>query len=342
MGPKRASVDEYEAGVLRGDRGWIGRAITLVESALPRDSDLADELMLRLSPRAHNSIRVGITGPPGVGKSTFIEALGCHLGDAGQRCAVLAVDPSSRRTGGSILGDKTRMHRLSAHPMAYVRPSPAGLALGGVANRTREAMLICEAAGFEVLLIESVGVGQSETLLAEMVDTLALLALPGAGDELQGIKRGIVEVADLIFVNKADGEQITLARDAAARFSKALRLFESTSSAWTVPVLLVSALNNEGIQKAWEQILRHREGLKQRGELGAKRAEQAVAWMWRLIDWRLMAHFRENPEIAAALPPLQAKLESGKITPELAARRLLARHWNPAATKDKEHQAQEE
>ena len=307
-----------------GERRALARAITLIESTRADHRERAAELLERLMPMTGRSIRIGISGVPGVGKSTFIEAFGTHVIDRGHRVAVLAVDPSSVLSGGSILGDKTRMEELARRPEAFIRPSPAGGTLGGVTRRTREAMLACEAAGFDVIIVETVGVGQSETAVAEMTDLFLLLLLPAGGDELQGIKRGIMELADLVLVNKADGELAGAARRTVADYRHALHMLRPRSPNWTVPVEACSAHNGAGIPEAWETIGRYRETLGASGELAARRAAQARAWMWSETTDNLVAALREHPAVRERLPALEAAVTEGRIPPTLAARRLLA------------------
>mgnify|MGYP003584943708 FL=1 len=303
---------------------WLARAITLVESRKHEHRVLASELLTSLMPYTGGSDRVGLTGVPGVGKSTFIDQFGSNLAALGKRVAVLAVDPSSSRTGGAILGDKTRMERLSAQPNAFIRPSPAGRSLGGVARATRESILLCEAAGFDVVLVETVGVGQSETTVSEMVDIFVVLMLAGAGDELQGIKRGVLEIADLITVNKADGDNIKRARMAAADYRRAIHLMTPASKNWTVPVMTCSALTNEGLPKIWDTIVDHRERLAISGERAARRQRQQIGWMWSLIGDRLLDEFRESGKVMSMLPQVEAAVLAGEIPPGVAADRLLA------------------
>ena len=286
-------------------------------------------------PHAGNSIRLGISGVPGVGKSTFIEALGNHVIDAGHRVAVLTVDPSSAISGGSILGDKTRMELLSRRPEAYIRPSPAGTTLGGVTRRSREALVLCEAAGFDVIIVETVGVGQSETRVAEMTDMFVLLLLPGGGDELQGIKRGIMELADLILINKADDDLQALAGRSAAEYRSALRLLHPRSADWKVEVQTCSARDGVGIAEAWEVALQHREVLEASGQFTARRAAQARDWMWSEVNDSLLAALQGDPEVRKQIPALEAAASEGRIPPTIAARQLLdiflKRHkqWDP-------------
>ena len=268
-------------------------------------------------------MRVGITGVPGVGKSTFIEAFGLYLIGLGKRVAVLAVDPSSARSGGSILGDKTRMPRLSSAAEAFIRPSPSAGSLGGVARRTREALLVCEAAGYDVVLVETVGVGQSEVAVASMVDFFLVLMLAGAGDELQGIKKGILELADALAVNKADGDNVANAERAAAEYASALRLFRHTSASWDPPVVTVSALHAIGMDRVWSLIEEHRRVLSATGELDARRREQLQAWFWSMIDDGLKRHFLSRDDVKRALPKMEQAVASATLTPTEAARRLL-------------------
>jgi LAO/AO transport system kinase len=316
------SLDQLVTGVRERQRAALGRAITLVESRRPADREPGQELLQRLLPATGRAQRLGITGSPGVGKSTFIEALGCHLTATGRRVAVLAVDPSSRRTGGSILGDKTRMPRLATDPEAFIRPSPTGGTLGGVARRTRESMLICEAAGFDVVLVETVGTGQSETAVAEMVDLFLLLLLPGGGDELQGIKKGVLELADLIAINKADGTGLERARRTAADYSAALRILTPRDAAWTPEVLLVSALEERGIAELWQRVEAHRVALGD--ALDQRRQRQRLQWMWALVEERAVDRVRQHRAVRELAPELEAAVERGELSPTLAADRLLA------------------
>jgi LAO/AO transport system kinase len=303
---------------------WVARAITLVESRRADHRRAAQELLVALLPRRGEAMRVGISGVPGVGKSTFIDALGTRLTGAGHRVAVLAVDPSSTRGGGSVLGDKTRMERLSVDPAAFIRPSPTAGTLGGVAKATREAMIIMEAAGYDVLLVETVGVGQSETTVAEMVDTFLFLALARTGDQLQGIKKGVLELADVIAVNKADGPHVDDARRAARELAGALRLLRSPDSVWETPVLTCSAREDVGLAEVWAQIERHRDTLAAAGELAAKRRRQRLNWTWAMVHDRLLAELRENPKVRDLTPALERAVLEGTLTPSLAADRILA------------------
>ena len=311
-------------GVLSGDRRSLGRTITLIESRRPDHQDQAAELLSVLLPQSGKAIRLGITGPPGAGKSTFIEAFGLNLVGQGKRVAVLAIDPSSVRSGGSILGDKTRMEELSRHPAAFIRPSPSGGTLGGVARRTREAMLACEAAGYDVVIIETVGVGQSETAVAAMVDMFLLLLSPGGGDELQGIKRGIMELADLVVVNKADGDLKAVAGRVAADYAGALGLMRPTTTLWKPEVLSCSALEQTGMDVVWQAIVRHRAAFEDANALDQRRAEQARDWLWGEIEESLIASFREDPAVVAQLGRVESEVAAGIITPSSAVRALMA------------------
>ncbi len=319
----RRTVDEYAAGVRAADRAILAQAITLIESRVPRDAVLAQELLARLLPHTGRARRLGVTGSPGVGKSTFIDALGEQLVAAGHQVAVLAIDPSSALSGGSILGDKTRMARLSMNPRAYIRPSPTGLTLGGVARRTRESMLLCEAAGFDVVIVETVGVGQSETVVSEMVDFFLVLLLPGAGDELQGIKKGILELADAVAINKSDGDNAPRAQVALGEVESAQRYTRPRSPTWKPRALAISAITGLGLDELWKICERHRRELTANGELDARRREQQLRWMWSMIEERLGAAFRSHPAIAARLAALEAEVRDGCMPPTQAARELL-------------------
>ena len=307
--------------VRRGDRRALARAITLIESTRRDHRAQADALLEALLPHTGHSVRVGISGVPGVGKSTFIEAFGLHVIGLGHKVAVLAIDPTSQRTGGSILGDKTRMVDLSREANAFIRPSPAGSTLGGVARRTREAMLVCEAAGFDVIVVETVGVGQSETAVADMVDLFMLLLLPAGGDELQGIKKGIVELADLVVVNKADGDLAATARHTVADYRHALMLLRHGD--WRVPVLSCSAVNKAGIDQVWTTIGEHKATMEASGARAARRSEQARAWLWNEIRETLVEVFQAHPAVRADLAALESRVTGGAITPAAAARALL-------------------
>lgn len=320
-GPRGVDLDALEAGIVAGERGVLARAITLIESHSPRHQAAAEELLNRLMPRTGGSLRVGITGAPGAGKSTFIERLGTMLTAGGKKVAVLAVDPSSGISGGSILGDKTRMERLSADPNAYIRPSPSAGSLGGVAAKTRETMLACEAAGFDVVLVETVGVGQSETAVADMTDFFLALMIPGAGDELQGIKRGLLELADMVAVNKADGETLAAAKRAVAEYAAAVRMTHEAGDGWSVPVLACSARTGEGIGPLWERIEDRLGTLRRDGRLEARRREQMLRWMWSTLDDRLRQAAREGGP-AAVRERLVARVREGSVLPPVAAREL--------------------
>jgi LAO/AO transport system kinase len=323
MPKPRLDVAEAERGILARDRGVLARAITLVESQRPDDRLRAEELVTRLLPRAGGAIRVGLSGVPGVGKSTLVETLGGMLLERGMTLGVLAVDPSSASTGGSILGDKTRMPKLSVDPRAFIRPSPAGGELGGVARRTREAIVVLEAFGFDVVLVETVGVGQSEAAVAGMVDTFVLLALPGAGDELQGLKRGVMELVDLVVVNKADGDNVARAKRAARDLKAALQFQRRRFSAWQPRVLTVSALTGAGIAELWSAVLDHRAAIEASGELVAQRRSQNRRWMWSLVREELEGAFRSSPGVARRLAAVEADVEAGRTAPGRAARELL-------------------
>ena len=317
-------VKDLAAGVRGGDRRALARAITLAESSRADHRAEAEALEAALLADAGHSVRLGISGVPGVGKSTFIEAFGLYLIGRGHKVAVLAVDPSSKRSGGSILGDKTRMEQLARAGEAFIRPSPTGGTLGGVARRTREAMLLCEAAGFDVILVETVGVGQSETAVADLVDFFLLLLQPGGGDELQGLKRGIVELADMLVVNKADGELEAAAGRAAAEYANAVRLLPPGLEGWQPPVETCSAKTGKGMAEIWAQITRFRESFGPSGAIDGKRARQAQAWMWNEISETLMAHFKAHPGVAEQLSTLGNKVRLGRLTPAAGARALLA------------------
>lgn len=309
-------------GVLARQLRPLAKAITLIESSRPDHQRRAEEVLQALLPHTGRALRLGISGVPGVGKSTFIEALGLYLVERGHRVAVLAVDPSSSVSGGSILGDKTRMERLSRDPRAFIRPSPSAGSLGGVAEKTRETMLVCEAAGFDVVIVETVGVGQSETAVANMTDMFVLLQLPNAGDDLQGIKKGIMELADLIVINKADADPAAAMR-AKAQLETALHMLRPPHPDWRVPVLLVSALKGEGLDRFWETVLAFRDTMQKNGALAEKRRHQALAWMWERIDAELKRRFRQHPAVRTMLPAIERDVESGRLAPVVAARRLL-------------------
>lgn len=315
--------DYYVQGVLDGNRLMLSRTITLIESSLAAHQEMARTIIDRLLPHTGKAIRLGITGVPGAGKSTFIESFGTLLTEKGHRVAVLAIDPSSERSGGSVLGDKTRMLNLSINENAFIRPSPSGGTLGGVARKTRETMLACEASGFDVIIIETVGVGQSETAVASMVDFFLVLMIAGAGDELQGIKKGILEVADAIVINKADGDNIGPAERARREYEAALHLLTPGSRNWTVPVLTCSALETTGLQEVWQTIGGHRTTLQATGELDLKRREQELDWMYFLLDEGVKNWFYTHPEITRKLPLLIRDIETQKCSPTAAATELL-------------------
>ena len=322
--PGRAiDVDRYAQGVREGSRAVIARAITLVESTRPDHRALAQRLLLELLPDSGKAVRIGISGVPGVGKSTFIDAFGTMLTAQGHKIAVLAVDPSSTRTGGSILGDKTRMERLAVDPAAFIRPSPTSGTLGGVARATRESIVVMEAAGYDVVLVETVGVGQSETAVANMVDTFLLLTLARTGDQLQGIKKGVLELADIIAVNKADGPHEPEARKAARELAGALRLIKGPNAPWTPPVLTCSAREATGIQDLWQRVEAHRHLLETTGTLEARRRDQQVDWTWALVQDRLLSQLHENPNVRAIVPALEQQVRKGTLTATLAAEQIL-------------------
>ncbi|MQS11194.1 methylmalonyl Co-A mutase-associated GTPase MeaB [Streptomyces kaniharaensis] len=323
MPPRTIDLDQYAAGVREGSRAWIARAVTLVESTRPDHRALAQQLLQRLLPHAGGAVRVGITGVPGVGKSTFIDSFGTMLTGLGHRVAVLAVDPTSSRTGGSILGDKTRMERLAVDPQAFVRPSPTSGTLGGVAKATRESMVVMEAAGYDVVLIETVGVGQSETAVAGMVDTFLLLSLARTGDQLQGIKKGVLELADVIAVNKADGPHETDAKAAARELAGALRLLQAPDAAWTPPVLTCSGREGLGLDVLWERLQQHRKVLDATGALAARRREQQVEWTWAMVHDQLFARLHEHPEVRSLTPELERQVRDGSLPAGLAAQQIL-------------------
>jgi LAO/AO transport system kinase len=314
---------DYVAGVRAGDRRVIAKTITLLESRRADHRELGQDVLDAIMSETGRGIRVGITGPPGVGKSSFIETLGLMLVARGHELAVLAIDPSSPVSGGSILGDKTRMERLAREAHAYIRPTPSGGTLGGVAHRTREAILICEAAGFDVVIVETVGVGQSEVEVHSMVDVFAVLLQPGAGDELQGIKKGILELADVLVVNKADGEQRAAAERARAEHMHALSLLSAGAGSWTTRVMCASALTGDGIADFWELVVEHRAALSKSGELARRRRVQARAWLWRLLDDGLQAAFRLDTRVATRLPDLEVEVDASRMSAPRAARLLL-------------------
>lgn len=319
----RIDIDAYARGVRDGKRAFVARAITLVESTRPDHRALAQRLLTELLPYTGGARRIGISGVPGVGKSTFIDAFGTMLTGLGHRVAVLAVDPSSSRTGGSILGDKTRMERLAVDPAAFVRPSPSAGTLGGVAKATRETMVVMEAAGYDVVLVETVGVGQSETTVAKMVDTFLLLTLARTGDQLQGIKKGVLELADVIAVNKADGPHERDARAAARELAGAMRLMHPADAAWTPPVLHCSARESTRLDTLWERIEQHRALLDSTGRLAAKRRDQQVDWVWAMVHDTLLERLHGHPEVRDLTPVLEKGVRDGELTATLAAERIL-------------------
>jgi LAO/AO transport system kinase len=320
---KGDGVDELAAAVRRRDRAALPRAITLVESTRPDHREQAQQLLLALMPDAGSAHHVGITGVPGVGKSTTIEALGMYLIERGHRVAVLAVDPSSTRTGGSILGDKTRMPRLAVHADAYIRPSPTSGTLGGVAKATRETIVLLEAAGFDVILVETVGVGQSEVAVANMVDTFVFLTLARTGDQLQGIKKGVLELADIVVVNKADGEYLREARKAARDLSGAIRLIYPRETLWRPPVLTMSALEGTGLEELWETVERHQKVLSEAGEFEARRRAQQVDWTWQMVRDTVLDRMLSNPAVRKARAEVERQVLAGELTPAMAAQQIL-------------------
>ena len=316
-------VGALAEAIRQGDRAALPRAITLVESTRPDHRELAQDLLLTLMPDAGTAMHVGITGVPGVGKSTTIEALGMYLIEQGHRVAVLAVDPSSTRTGGSILGDKTRMARLAVHPDAYIRPSPTSGTLGGVAKATRETIVLLEAAGFNVILVETVGVGQSEVAVADMVDTFVFLTLARTGDQLQGIKKGVLELADIVVVNKADGEHAIEAKAAARELAAAIRLIYPRETLWRPPVLTMSALEGSGLRELWETVCRHREVLTEAGKFDARRRDQQVDWTWAMVRDTVLDRVLTHPAVKGMRAELERQVRDGELTPALAAQRIL-------------------
>jgi LAO/AO transport system kinase len=322
MASRNLPPSDLVRGIRAGERATLARAITLIESKRADHRRTAHHLVQELLPRTGKAVRLGITGAPGVGKSMTIDVLGTYLTGKGHKVAVLAVDPSSTRTGGSILGDKTRMARLSSDPNAFVRPSPSSGTLGGVAAKTRETMLVCEAAGYDVVMVETVGIGQSETAVADMTDCFLVLMLPGAGDELQGLKKGIVELADMIAVNKADGDNIQRARLAAAEYRAALNILAPHSATWSPPVVTYSALAQLGIAELWAQVLSHKAKMTESGELAARRRDQQVKWMWTMLEERLTARLRSDAAVRTKLRQAEAQVAAGKLAPMLAVEEI--------------------
>ena len=319
----RISVDDYVAGIAAGDRALLARAITLVESTNPEHGRLAQAVLQQLLPRTGKAIRLGITGVPGVGKSTTIDQLGMNLVADGHLVAVLAIDPTSKRTGGSILGDKTRMSGLAQEKNAFIRPSPSSGTLGGVTKKTRETMALVEAAGFDVVIVETVGVGQSEVAVADMVDFFLVLLLAGGGDDLQGIKKGIIELADMIAINKADGDNVTRAERAANEYRGALQIFTPHGATWFPPVVTVSGISNHGLKELWSKVVEHREKMTATGEFTVRRQSQAVAWMRDMLENRMMAALKANPKVAAELDSIEAAVRQGTLLPTLAVDRIM-------------------
>ncbi|WP_339877230.1 methylmalonyl Co-A mutase-associated GTPase MeaB [uncultured Algoriphagus sp.] len=320
---KRFTLQEYKEGVLSGDRTKLSQAITLAESSLETDLKLASDLVQEILPYTGKSIRIGITGVPGVGKSTFIEAFGQLLVDSGKSVAVLAVDPSSQKSKGSILGDKTRMEKLAGDKRAFIRPSPTGTTLGGVSSKTREAMLLCEAAGFDVILIETVGVGQSETAVKSMVDFFLLLMLAGAGDELQGIKKGIMEMADGVVIHKADGENLCSAKKAKSSYENALHLFPLGENNWSTPVMTASSLTKEGLSDIWEMIQKYANQMQLSGFWESNRASQRLNWLDENLQFLLGKFFMEHEQVQELLRQNRSRVENGKLSPLSLARDLI-------------------
>jgi len=320
--PTIPDISDLARGIGAGERAVIARAITLIESRRNDHQKAALRLVQELLPSTGKAIRVGITGAPGVGKSTTIDALGTFLTGKDHKVAVLAVDPSSARSGGSILADKTRMPRLSGDANAFVRPSPSSGTLGGVAAKTRESMLICEAAGFDVVLVETIGTGQSETMVADMTDFFLVLMLPGAGDELQGLKKGVIEIADMLAINKADGDNINRAKAAAAEYRAALQILNPRSPNWSTPVVTYSALTGAGIAELWDTVLEHRERMIKAGELEARRREQQVKWMWAMLEERVFARLKSDPILKAKLPRIEAAVAAGRMSAVLAVEEI--------------------
>lgn len=316
---------EIAKRLLDGDRAALARAITLVESRKPDHQEQASILLDAVIAKTGGSIRLGISGVPGVGKSTTIDQLGVNLIDMGHKLAVLAVDPSSTRTGGSILGDKTRMARLSLERSAFIRPSPSAGTLGGVAAKTREAMLLCEAAGFDVVIVETVGTGQSETVVSGMVDFFAVLMLPGGGDELQGIKKGIVEVADMIAINKADGPNQKKAEGSAAEYRSALHILTPASAVWSPPVITMSAVDNHGLDTFWEHVVDHREKTKQNGDFGRKRQKQSIEWVWAMVEDAIRMRLHGNDDMRGAIAHLEQQVANHALSPRDASNQILQR-----------------
>ncbi|QGU02035.1 putative GTPase [Corynebacterium kalinowskii] len=321
---QRIDVDKLYEAVLAGDRTQIARAVTLLESSAPAHRVLAQELLVRLLPHSGKALRVGLTGVPGVGKSTTIETLGMKLIREGHRVAVLAIDPSSTKTRGSILGDKTRMAKLSAEDNAFIRPSPSAGTLGGVAKATRESMVVFEAAGYDVIIVETVGVGQSEVAVSQMVDVFCFLALAGAGDQLQGIKKGVLEMAEIVAINKADGPNLKPAKRAARELAAAMRMVRSENELWHPPTITMSAVEHEGIDEFWGHVMEHHKVMQDSGQFEERRREQQVGWMWSMVHETLLQRLNTNLNVVETQKRVEHQLRQGEITATLAAQEVLA------------------
>lgn len=320
---RKLDVDDYVAGVREGNLAILGRTLTLIESNSKRHRAIGQEVLLKLLPHTGNALRIGITGTPGAGKSTFINQFGVNLSEMGYKIAVLAIDPSSQLTGGSILGDKTRMGDLALIDSAFVRPSPSGGSLGGVARKTREGMLVCEAAGFDIILVETVGVGQSETVVSDMVDFFLLIQIAGAGDELQGIKRGIMELADLVAINKAEGDNELRARRAAREIHAAMHYMQPRTPGWTPHVQTMSGLHNTNLDMVWRKICEYQEQMTENGQLQQRRRDQLVGWTWDIVEDHVMSALKEHDEVKELNQDLAERLNDGRTTPSLAAAEML-------------------
>ena len=317
------TVKDYAGGVADGNRAMLARAITLIESTKPAHARMAQAVLQEIMPATGKSLRLGVTGVPGVGKSTTIDQLGINLIEAGHKVAVLAVDPTSTRTGGSILGDKTRMSRLATHPHAFIRPSPTSGTLGGVTRKTRETLALVEAAGFDVVIIETVGVGQSEIAVADMVDFFLVLLLAGGGDDLQGIKKGVIEIADMIAINKADGDNVVRAERAASEYRGALQIFTPKSAIWAPPVITISGYENRGLDTLWSNVLDYKDKMVDSGEFERRRQRQSVHWMHDMLEDRLMQAVRANPHVAGELTTLEQEVRAGRMIPTLAVDKIM-------------------
>ena len=318
------NADMYVSGILSGNRAKLARAITLIESRNSEHQILAQEILIKLLPQTGKSLRIGVSGLPGSGKSTFIDAFGTMLTAAGHKVAVLAVDPTSSRTGGSILGDKTRMAQLAVDPEAFIRPSPTSGTLGGVAHATREAILLCEAAGYNVILVETVGVGQSEITVSEMVDFFLVLMIAGGGDELQGIKKGVLEIADMIAITKSDGDNTSRAAITAADYQHALRIITPNNPNWVPPVITISAQDNNGLDVLWNKIDLYHTSMQKSGEWVSKRRSQQIRWMWSMVDDRLKRRLKADPKIKAMIPDLEKEVGTGRLIPTLAVDKIFS------------------